>query len=661
MNILSLFGSCNVQHSQKDKQLSQSKAPIPLCLPEILLVIFSFLGQYTLTHSVRYVCRLWLAVAHPLTSIRAVWHNSLNRKERHAALLDHLHLVTDLNISPGRFWYSEGSENLWRILSERIDNLRTSNRLHITKIELTYVPNLVKMVYPVLLKISTLTEIHVNNLSDRDIHLGAILALCPKLRLFHIENRWKRDHRVLDKIPYDSESPLVITDYNDSAIEQLSIKGMRVRQTNMQAILGRCPRLRVLKLNQVHDINEQNSESFDRNSFFAAVANSCRRLKSFHFSLYNQDMTLSDSISLIRELFPSTQKRASNSAQLMVQSQRSPMQINLDTVSLLDRDVNASTNQVLLGPLVRSSFDNIITTLEIIPAIEELHSDCVTHALHSVLCSSPSLLHVLAPTVEYFVQYFDLSETTDTGRTCPVWSCVSGCFASEPDFTKRKIWACRGLRTLQLKFVSKVKRDNASLANARMMFGYISKVCPNLRELAIYRLKLNLELESGLCLLSRLRFLQRLTVMTWTNMKLKKKDLKWMAKRPDGKLSKPYSRLWSTLSSSSRKEPSTSCSKDNSAGTASAVSISEVPVLMSDLTVESLRDVASAANLKACRNQLEQGLGSEGCWPMLEFLGIRHGGTKQDHPTCYLPALIKDIRPGVEFSCNYEELLKVSL
>ncbi|KAG0007926.1 hypothetical protein BGZ80_004067 [Entomortierella chlamydospora] len=436
---------------------------------------------------------------------------------------------------------------------------------------------------------------------------------------------------------------------------------MRVRQTTMQAILRRCPRLRTLRLDQAHDINEKNAEPFDRSSFFAAVANSCRLLKSFHFSLYNQDMTLSDSISLIREFYPSTQKQVSNSAQFMVQSQCSLMKINLDTICLLDRDICASTNQTLLGPLMKSSFDNIITTLEIIPAIEGLHSDCIVHALHSVLCSAPSLLHVIAPTVEYFIQYFEVSEPANIERACPIWSCVSGCFASEPDFTKRRIWACRGLRTLRLKFVSKTKRDDACSADARMMFEYISKICPNLRELAIYRLKLNLELDSGFFLLSRLRFLQRLTVMTWTDMKLKKKDLKWMAKHPDGKLSTPYFRLWSNSSSSSRKEPNSSCSKKSiSSGAASTASISEVSTSTSYLKFESLCNLASEANLKACQNQLEQ-VGNEGCWPMLEFLGIRHGGTKRSHPGSYLPALIKDIRPGVEFSCSYEELLNVSL
>ncbi|KAF8985109.1 hypothetical protein BGZ46_005894 [Entomortierella lignicola] len=220
--------------------------------------------------------------------------------------------------------------------------------------------------------------------------------------------------------------------------------------------------------------------------------------------------------------------------------------MNLDTIRVLDRDIDRLTSHIFLAPiLLNSSYDNVITTLEIMPSIEQSHYDCVIHALHNVLCSAPSLLHLIAPTVPYFAEYFDLSDSSSAAveGSFPLWNCTSRCPASEISFTEKKIWACRGLQTLQLRFISKLKPDEASPENSRKMFGYISRVCPNLRELAIYRWELNLKLEGGLCLLSRLKFLKKLTVMSWSKTKLKKQDLDWMTRYPPRKLN-PGIRYW---------------------------------------------------------------------------------------------------------------------
>ncbi|KAF9202423.1 hypothetical protein BGZ49_007421 [Haplosporangium sp. Z 27] len=429
---------------------------------------------------------------------------------------------------------------------------------------------------------------------------------------------------------------------------------MRVDQFGIQDILEKCPKLRVLKLDQVYNTDEPDAKPIDRASFFAAVAKSCRLLRCFHFSVCSQEMNPQEASSLIQNFFPESQMPDSNMAQKSTEQQRLLQQCHLDTLSLLESDVKAPISQILLAPLLRTSFEGTITTLEIIPSIEQPQNECLIHALHNVLCSAPSLLRLLAPTVTYFTQYLDLSEQIIIEKPHSVWSCITGCFAAEPDFTKKRIWACRGLRILQLRFGSKIEREDVSTEDSKAVFGYISRVCPNLRELLIYQQKMNLEMDSGFCLLSKLTFLQRLILMTWKTLKLQKRDLKWMARHPEVKPATSHYRIWSSITSSAVRNHCIS-------NKPKVITVTENSTLSSALTVESLCGSLSVTKTKEYREQIEQGLGEEGCWPRLEFLGIRHCGTGRDHPASYLPALIKSIRPDVEFSCKYEELLKGSL
>ncbi|KAG0292010.1 hypothetical protein BGZ96_004635 [Linnemannia gamsii] len=111
-------------------------------------------------------------------------------------------------------------------------------------------------------------------------------------------------------------------------------------------------------------------------------------------------------------------------------------------------------------------------------------------------------------------------------------------------WTPPGVWRCRNLRVLHINLqdpTSSMKRS----AHSRIVFGYISRVAPQLEELEIvhpyiavlkapdhlYASKLCMQLEGGFCLLGRLRFLQRLTVYSPGGGILglcKKKDLSWM-------------------------------------------------------------------------------------------------------------------------------------
>ncbi|KAF9115441.1 hypothetical protein BGX27_007816 [Mortierella sp. AM989] len=626
--------------SSRVKTRSRGMSPSPLYIPEILSMVFSYLNQYSLANNIQYVCRQWHSAAFPLIRIRAILHTSYNMRHKLPILLDRLHLVTDFCLSSGRSWDYETADWLLENLSTNITSLRTTNRLHISRIEIDNVTNHAKLVYPLLPLISTLTYIDMTKISD-DVDLGVILATCPKLRHLRIDNQWWRDYRVIINSFSDDGT---CSNFTKSGIESLVIRGMRVEQSSLEMMLEKCPHLQILKLDHIRH-NEPEVRPFDRTRFFTIAAASCPELKQFHFSVLNESSTSEHVASMIQTFFPEISSSVSTPTELMDDSQDQLDQLqrkmNLGAVSILDKDIRPDTCRILMSPFMDSYYSSIVTTLEISPAMDQPHYDCVVHALHNVLCSTPSLLHLIAPSVPYFAEYLDVSDPTVDQRNTPLWNCKSGCPAFRPDFTKNRIWACRGLKTLQLRFISNVKTDEASAKNSRIMFGYISRVCPDLEELKIYREKLNLNLEGGLCFLSRLRGLRKLAVVTRTKTKLKKKDLEWIARYPQ--------KRGRTLFNSWRKIPAVSHTKDGA--------MTKDSMVQDIITIDSLRHIDSAANLTACKKELAQGKDGDGCWPALEYLGLRHTDENQNDPDRYLPALISKIRPGVEFSCNYNDLI----
>ncbi|KAF9312248.1 hypothetical protein BG006_004413, partial [Podila minutissima] len=101
------------------------------------------------------------------------------------------------------------------------------------------------------------------------------------------------------------------------------------------------------------------------------------------------------------------------------------------------------------------------------------------------------------------------------------WNCTP----SEYDtlMAPRGIWACRNLKTLHVKcsddrplenrwIVSSVDHKDMTHTQTRVIFGYLAKVCPNLEELHVVLSPADLGLQSGLCLLSRLKRLERLEI-----------------------------------------------------------------------------------------------------------------------------------------------------
>lgn len=185
--------------------------------------------------------------------------------------------------------------------------------------------------------------------------------------------------------------------------------------------------------------------------------------------------------------------------------------------------------------LIEKLPQDVLTTLEIIGA------DC--KHLHTYLCTATHLQHLLAPRTRFPYEHMDihLRSTDGLPHTGGVRGSGYGRDEHRPvrdvAATVSKVWACRGLLTLKLAISHMTNQPKAS----RIVFGYISRVCPRLRDLEIcgpegVRMDRKIRptpmcmtLEGGFCLLSRLKGLERLCVgIVILDLKLKDVDLAWI-------------------------------------------------------------------------------------------------------------------------------------
>lgn len=110
-----------------------------------------------------------------------------------------------------------------------------------------------------------------------------------------------------------------------------------------------------------------------------------------------------------------------------------------------------------------------------------------------------------------------------------------------------RVWRCQGLRTLHVEMHGPGDYHLKNPVHSRIIFGYISRVFPLLEELQVqmprecilqresrsYSPKLCLQLEGGLCLLGRLKYLERLRLV-WdmaspsSRIHFEESDMNWM-------------------------------------------------------------------------------------------------------------------------------------
>ncbi|KAF9130289.1 hypothetical protein BG015_004022 [Linnemannia schmuckeri] len=208
------------------------------------------------------------------------------------------------------------------------------------------------------------------------------------------------------------------------------------------------------------------------------------------------------------------------------------------------------------------SLPNVITTLELPRPYSYHQESCVANIsvlnnsaiLHRFLCTSPHLVHlknIYLNAMQF--EGMDIHRRSVFGDLDHWSKCrFTNAAVTDKDAIIPGIWACRALETLHINLHGHEEDGLRSPVHSRIVFGYISIVCPNLTDLQltvssecrkrntaytkntsqVYFTDFCMRLEGGFCLLSRLKYLTTLRLDAYS---ISRKsgcwpvDLNWIA------------------------------------------------------------------------------------------------------------------------------------
>ncbi|KAF9434232.1 hypothetical protein BGZ76_008357 [Entomortierella beljakovae] len=310
------------------------------------------------------------------------------------------------------------------------------------------------------------------------------------------------------------------------ALRSLTLEDTKIDAGHFAIVLKSCPNLHELLLMHIkgfHELSATRTNRYDsrtmrsvfQRSFYTTIAFSCPKLKRLHlsdrFQAYKEFVT-PETLQELVDTFPSVTDWGFSSS----------MQVEMSYCEM--------------KPFIQ----NVVTTLEIVG-----RAKYVKDTLHEYLCESPQLLHLIAPDTPFRTCLFDLEgilsrEGNYIHQTLGYNKNLAFGIRLEPPY-HRKIWACRNLKTLHLRFIYGRTFEFHSEASSRLLFGYIGKVCPRLHDLAIVCSGLSLQNSGGLCLLSRLPDLRKLKIVhnyRDTKLEPKHEEFIWIKKDTSPKLRK---------------------------------------------------------------------------------------------------------------------------
>ncbi|KAF9097681.1 hypothetical protein BGX29_007984 [Mortierella sp. GBA35] len=522
-------------------------------IPEILQEIFSYLDDSALRRSALPVCRDWYLMTHHLLPLREViWDDTRPDKDVDKVLAR----------LPGAFglaWYSRPDRKGGVAMSEQWQRLVVAVQMiqeqqlkrqeqdhrqlgcdlliqNLQRLELGGSIDLGLATATLLPFLPSLTILEMQTHDRCSVPLGSVFEACPRLERLYgsslssgcLELTWSwapfggvdnNNNNGVNDEESSQRHPLSLL------LRSLVLENTSVELYGLESLLSITPDLQELKLIQLsssrtNQLLHPPSSTPNITAFFLRLKDCLRRhritLNSFHYSIFNVPLTATR-LEEIREICP----RAD--------------QWSFWTSADLPPFAAHTLAQV----------PNVVTTLE-------LHSSRIGRCpmtnckLHQYLCESPHLLHLKAPRTAFLVDHFDIYYLVDvavdgtaapqaTSHTTPLASILG--VGTGPGVGTRlgdtvtnlpsPIWKCRNLRTLHIAFrCGRAYPAFMRIFHLRMriLFGYLSRVCSELRDLRIdtslmgsanYNVndpKMYLAFEGGFCLLSRLRYLERLSV-----------------------------------------------------------------------------------------------------------------------------------------------------
>lgn len=218
----------------------------------------------------------------------------------------------------------------------------------------------------------------------------------------------------------------------------------------------------------------------------------------------------------------------------------------------------------------------------------------------------------------------------------------------------RAVWACRGLRILNLGigaadfgYIGTSARHDHLLAMARMTYAYLAQVCPLLNELTLSQTDgLWPGLEGGLCLLSGLEHLELIEIQTGLLYAPRERDWDWLGgdRAYPCKLSCEGEDDEVTQGGRGSWKQSEQRGRGDTAGSDGLV---DRDGLVGKWSPQEVKDVRSRL------------LGrEEQVWPRLTYIGIRFCASssalsvESKETLAHIRKVVRGLRPAIQFICE---------
>ncbi|KAG0332964.1 hypothetical protein BG000_009586 [Podila horticola] len=405
--------------------------------------------------------------------------------------------------------------------------------------------------------------------------------------------------------------------------------------TVLDTLLAQCPELVEFRMkhctvvvdnSDAHHEHLENRDSTTRSMVLSMLQKYCPQLNSIHFSLLDSRPTEQDQIHMFQQLR------------------------TVQSWSIAHSDLLPSTFESL------RLHASALRSLELCCSSNSLAPE----TLHRYLCHATRLQNLSIDNMIFPVEYLDLEYSSAQEVT---------------ESSRNQVWACRNLRSLQIKFGSLTGNDTRAPKRSRHLFAYIAQVCPRLQQLHITRGLMNVQQEGGLCYLSGIESLERLTLQT-THFQTKHiSDFGWIKAGASSSLGTPLSLSpFSTISSdtsfttvsspgingkailrlTSRISRARKQSRNVFGGLLSRVasmrsrSSSPNPLLEDRAIVKRIIQHGSEENIKATLDRLVKRNGVDPVWPRLESLvldAVKYSGVSPES----MAAIVAEARPGLVF------------
>ncbi|KAF9133520.1 hypothetical protein BGW39_009594 [Mortierella sp. 14UC] len=487
-----------------------SKAPSQLALgiPEILEHILSYVSLKNRQDTAQLVCKQWQSICKGLAPVPFIWPLCLPDDENRTArgLVPLAHNLT-IRVYQGK----RANERLasWAAMMKTLSEMileRRQPKLRSLHLMEGVVTNLY-MQLPELPTLPYLGTLRIDRETGWDImNLFTIFAACPNLEELVVKPTLTTQY--VTNIPSPSLEPNqeeLLANGNQPPMARLRtciLYNLMITIPALKVFLESCPQLSELVLVNLYRFTcggHMGIEIRNRGPIIDLVGTHCPTLKKLHLSA-SYDNLADTEVTSILEQFPA-----------------------LENYSFSDRDAGATLVKGL------RTIVNRLTTLNLLATQRGYSSRQVT--LRTILCTFEHLIHLRAPNMDYFHEDMDVNDIR--GQMHARWNHSRGGLdhAMTDNPTEQYIWACRGLRTLHMSVGCRTS-DSSSPSSALIMFGFLSRMCPQLQELHLRRRLLDLTFRGGLCLMTRLRELERIKIITAYDYPLDDHALFWMRLAP---------------------------------------------------------------------------------------------------------------------------------